>query len=1709
MNFEKIAVSPMELTPWRRTALLALLLLSAASFGAPGLRAQSELGAEDDLTVLGDDGTAADPDVEVKGFSVFGTTQPVYPGPVQSGAGNVVINGHLTVSSGAYFTGISSFSDVTKTYVAGGVAGDVLAKNAITGALQWVPLSSVSGLAVSSAANLLGGVIGSLPYQIDTNATLMLPAGTPGYLLQTNGLAAPSWTNNPALVGTNFTGIPWAGVLKTGSSLGDLTTRSANDITSGTLALARGGTGSNLNATGGSNYVVRQNSVGAPFTVSALNDSDIPDTITIDGTNNVTWASVNKTGSSLAHLATRSAGDLNSGLLSSAYGGTGADLSAGQQGGVPWFAAAGVMGAVGTGPAGYFLKSNGTASPTWDAVFSVVVSSAANLAGGAPGSLPYQSASDTTSMLPAGTAGHILQTNGAAAPSWTNSPTLVGTNFSGIPWTGVFKAGSSLADLATRSASDLTSGTLALAYGGSGADLSATGGSNQIVRQDSLGGAFTVSVLADADIPDAITIDGTNNVTWASVNKAGSSLGHLETRSAGDLNSGILGSAYGGTGADLSGAAGGGVPYFASAGVMSTVGIGTSGHFLRSNGTGAPTWASVAAVAVSSAANLSGGAAGALPYQSAPDTTNMLAAGTAGHILQANGAAAPSWTNTPALVGTNFTSIPWAGVLKTGSSLADLETKSASDLTSGTLALARGGTGANLSAPGGSNQIVRQDSVGAAFTVSVLADADVPDDININGTDNVTWVSVNKTGSSLGHLATRSAGDLNSGILGSTYGGTGANLSAAAAGGVPYFSAVGVMGAVGVGTSGHFLRSNGNGPPTWASVAAVAVSSAANLTGGAAGSIPYQSSPDVTNMLAAGTAGYILQTNGAAAPSWTNAPALLGTNFTSIPWAGVLKTGSSLADLATKSAGDLTSGTLALARGGTGADLSATGGANFIVKQGAAGAAFTVSALSDAEVPDNITINGTNNVTWASVNKAGSSLGHLETRSAGDLNAGLLGSTYGGTGANLSAAAAGGVPYFSGVGVMGAVGAGTPGYYLRSNGAGAPTWASVSGVTVSSAANLSGGAAGSMPYQSSPNTTAWLAGGTAGYILQTNGAAAPSWTNAPTLLGTNFTSIPWAGVLKTGSSLADLETKSASDLTSGTLALARGGTGANLNATGGANQIVRQNTAGGAFTVSVLADADIPDTITINGTDNVTWASVNKTGSSLGHLATRSAGDLNSGLLGSTYGGTGANLSAAVAGGVPYFSGVGVMSALGAGTAGYYLRSNGAGAPTWASVAGVTVSSAANLSGGAAGSVPYQSSPNTTAFLAGGTAGYLLQTNGAAAPSWTNMPTLDGTNFTNIPWAGVLKTGSSLAHLATRSAGDLNSGLLGSTYGGTGANLSAAAAGGVPYFSGVGVMSALGAGTAGYYLRSNGAGAPTWASVSGVTVSSAANLSGGAAGSMPYQSAPNTTAFVGAGTANYILQANGAAAPSWTNTPTLLGTNITAIPWANVTKTGSSIGDLANKSHTLLSDIGTNTHAQLDTHLGLTYTAHGAVTTATGDTLVARNASGDITGRYLIGSYTSMSHASASRATDTIFYSSTDNYIRKNDAAGFRASLDVPTRTGGDASGTWAISITGTAAGGAGSAAYSTITGIPVRTAWVGVHRNFVAEQLSWKNYGNGHTIFDASAGTSPDGGAVNNTNPGVAWAATYPTLMGWNGSNTYGVRVDRAGTADTSYYAP
>jgi hypothetical protein len=79
--------------------------------------------------------------------------------------------------------------------------------------------------------------------------------------------------------------------------------------------------------------------------------------------------------------------------------------------------------------------------------------------------------------------------------------------------------------------------------------------------------------------------------------------------------------------------------YANGANSLAKLGIGTNGQILTTNGT-TISWAP------NSSASLSGGVAGAIPYQSAVGVTGYTAAGTSGQFLTSAGTGAPTWTST-------------------------------------------------------------------------------------------------------------------------------------------------------------------------------------------------------------------------------------------------------------------------------------------------------------------------------------------------------------------------------------------------------------------------------------------------------------------------------------------------------------------------------------------------------------------------------------------------------------------------------------------------------------------------------------------------------------------------------------------------------------------------------------------------------------------------------------------------------------------------------------------------------------------------------------------------------------------------------------------------------------------------------------------------------------------------------------------------------
>jgi hypothetical protein len=327
------------------------------------------------------------------------------------------------------------------------------------------------------------------------------------------------------------------------------------------------------------------------------------------------------------------------------------------------------------------------------------------------------------------------------------------------------------------------------------------------------------------------------------------------------------------------------------------------------------------------------------------------------------------------------------------------------------------------------------------------------------------------------------------------------------------------------------------------------------------------------------------------------------------------------------------------------------------------------------------------------------------------------------------------------------------------------------------------------------------------------------------------------------------------------------------------------------------------------------------------------------------------------------------------------------------------------------------------------------------------------------------------------------------------------------------------------------------ATLSGAATSAttATNLAGGAANRIAYQTSAGISNFITAPTAsNQVLNWNGSAF-TWsagTISGVALGSNLNTLTFGTyltgTSYNGSSAVTIAtnatnaNTASTLVArDASGNFSAGT-----ITASLSGNATTATTASNVNNGTlTMNVSGTGLSGSQTFTANQSGnatftvtSNATSTAgaantivardgngyifnnYFNSTDNSVASGVTAVMVKAGDSYLRSGTAAS--IATFISGQTMNIAGSA--TTLASGQSNWSGTGVLGNVVG-MLAWKNYANGHVIFDASNSTSPSGGAVNNTNAAVAWSSTYPTLMGWNGSSTYGVRVDSARLADNA----
>lgn len=273
-------------------------------------------------------------------------------------------------------------------------------------------------------------------------------------------------------------------------------------------------------------------------------------------------------------------------------------------------------GITGLGTLGDLTVTNTiTGSISGNAATATTATKATNLAGGALGSLPYQSAADTTAFLAAGTNGQVL-TLASGIPAWTNASTGTVTSVSG---TGTV-SGISLSGTVTTTGNLTLGGTLDLsappAIGGTtantvrGTTITAT---TKFVgpyfdAATSAGGALrnsggTAQLQWGAGGGNNLTLDVSTNINGANaqIDISPTGTGHVHIKPAGSGSIEIAPTSLGTINNMSIGATTASTGKFTTIDFSSTLAVsgatGSAGQVLTSNGASAPTWTTPVAYA--------------------------------------------------------------------------------------------------------------------------------------------------------------------------------------------------------------------------------------------------------------------------------------------------------------------------------------------------------------------------------------------------------------------------------------------------------------------------------------------------------------------------------------------------------------------------------------------------------------------------------------------------------------------------------------------------------------------------------------------------------------------------------------------------------------------------------------------------------------------------------------------------------------------------------------------------------------------------------------------------------------------------------------------------------------------------------------------------------------------------------------------------------
>lgn len=229
-----------------------------------------------------------------------------------------------------------------------------------------------------------------------------------------------------------------------------------------------------------------------------------------------------------------------------------------------------------------------------NAATATSATTATNLAGGAAGSVPYQTSTGVTSMLAAGTNGQVL-TLAAGVPTWataaTGSVTSVAQTFTG--------------GLISVSGSPITSsGTLALTVAGTSGGIPYFSGASTWASSGTLAANALVVGGGAGSAPSSITT-GTGVVTALGVNTGSAGAFVVNGGALGTPSSGTVTNLTGTASININGTVGATTPTtgaFTTLSVSSTVSangtVGSSGQVLTSAGAGSPAvWATPTAYA--------------------------------------------------------------------------------------------------------------------------------------------------------------------------------------------------------------------------------------------------------------------------------------------------------------------------------------------------------------------------------------------------------------------------------------------------------------------------------------------------------------------------------------------------------------------------------------------------------------------------------------------------------------------------------------------------------------------------------------------------------------------------------------------------------------------------------------------------------------------------------------------------------------------------------------------------------------------------------------------------------------------------------------------------------------------------------------------------------------------------------------------------------